>query len=114
MRHLCVSRLYLLIALGNVLLPALAAVIVNHAETHTPLVLEGGFILPALVAHPTIAPLYAAGQVRAVVVHEAEEAQFLTNFLHREPGDGPQHLRALVSGTMPHPCAARAPVGNRI
>jgi 2-phosphoglycerate kinase len=85
------------IALGTVLLPALAAVIVNHAETHTPVVLEGDFILPAVVTHPVIAPLYQAGLVRAAVVHESEEAQSLTNFLHREPEVGPQPLRAQVS-----------------
>jgi 2-phosphoglycerate kinase len=86
-----------LIALGTMFLPALAAVIVNHVETHTPLVLEGDFILPAVLAHPTVASLYDAGQVRAVFVHEPEEAQFLRNFLHREPEAGPQSLRAQVS-----------------
>jgi hypothetical protein len=70
---------------------------VNHIESQAPVVLEGDFILPALVAHPKIAPHYQAGQVRAVFVHESEEANFLSNFLRREPEVGPQALRAQVS-----------------
>lgn len=85
------------IAVGKVLLPALAAVIVNHIETQTPVVLEGDYILPALVAHPVIAPIYQAGGMRAVFVHEAEEKTLLTNFLRREPEAGPQYLRSQVS-----------------
>jgi 2-phosphoglycerate kinase len=85
------------IALGTVLAPALVAVILNHYESHTPVVLEGDFIIPSLVAHPAIAPLYRSGRVRTAVIHEEEEAQFVANFLQREPEAGPQHLRAQVS-----------------
>jgi 2-phosphoglycerate kinase len=85
------------VAVGEVLMQALAAVIVNHYEAHAPVVLEGDYIVPALVAHPMIAPLYESGKVRAAFVHEAEEAQLLANFLRREPEAGPQHLRAQVS-----------------
>lgn len=85
------------IAVGNVMLPALAAVVVNHHESQMPVVLEGDFIHPALVAHPAVAPLFQTGEVRAVFVHETDEEQLLTNFLKREPAAGPQHLRAKVS-----------------
>jgi 2-phosphoglycerate kinase len=82
---------------GKVMVPALAAVVSNHYESRAPVVLEGDFISPALVAHPEIAPLCQSGQVRAAFVHEPDEAQLLTNFLQREPEAGPQHLRAQVS-----------------
>ncbi len=52
----------LLIAVGEVMAPAMAAVIVNHLETRTPLVMEGDFILPALVEHPAIARGGAGGR----------------------------------------------------
>jgi 2-phosphoglycerate kinase len=82
---------------GKVMMPALLAVILNHYESNAPVVLEGDFIMPALVAQPEIAPLYQSGRVRAAFVHEPDEAQLLTNFLQREPEAGPQHLRAQVS-----------------
>lgn len=85
------------LAVAEVMLPALAAVVVNHCESHTPVVLEGDYILPAVVTHPSVAPLYQSGQVRAVFVHQGEQTQLLANFLHREPQAGPQHLRAAVS-----------------
>jgi 2-phosphoglycerate kinase len=85
------------ITVGETLIPALVAVIINHVESHTPVVLEGDYILPALVAHPAIAPLYQAGIVQATFVSEPEEAQLVANFLQREPDAGPQLLRAQVS-----------------
>lgn len=85
------------IAIGNALTPALAAVIVNHVESRTPVVLEGDFILPSLLAHPVVAPLAVAGQVRAAIVHEPEREQILANYLRREPEAGAQHGRAQVS-----------------
>jgi 2-phosphoglycerate kinase len=85
------------IEVGKVMMPALVAVVLNHYESNAPVVFEGDFIIPALVAHPAIAPLYQSGQVRAVFIHEPEEAQLVTNFLQREPEAGPQQLRAAVS-----------------
>jgi 2-phosphoglycerate kinase len=84
-------------AIGRVMLPALVAVILNHVESHMPMVLEGDFILPELVAHPAVAGLFQAGRVRATMVYEADQAQILANFLQREPASGPQHMRAAVS-----------------
>ncbi|HEU5101248.1 MAG TPA: hypothetical protein VFU22_19625 [Roseiflexaceae bacterium] len=85
------------IAVGQAMLPALAAVIANHLESRTPIVLEGDFILPALLAHPSIAEHAAAGAVRAIFVTEPDEAQIVENYLRREPQYGPQHGRARVS-----------------
>jgi 2-phosphoglycerate kinase len=85
------------IDVGTVMLPALAAVVLNHIESQAPVVLEGDFLIPALFDHPEIVPLYQSGQVRAAFVHEPDEAQLVENFLRREPESGPQEGRARVS-----------------
>ena len=81
----------LLIGIGQVMQPALEAVIANHLESHTPVVLEGDFILPALAAQPN------AGRVRAVFLTEPDEAQLRHNYALREPEAGEQTGRARVS-----------------
>ena len=59
--------------------PALEAVIANHLETDTPVVLEGDFILPELVT-----AVGQPGDVRAVFVTESDEAQLARNYLARD------------------------------
>jgi 2-phosphoglycerate kinase len=81
----------------QVMAQGLEAVIANHLEAHTPIVLEGDFIAPALAAQPSFAGLPNNGQVRAIFLSEADEQQLLTNFLQREPESGPQTTRAHVS-----------------
>jgi 2-phosphoglycerate kinase len=76
--------------IGDVMTPALQAVIDNHIESRQPIVLEGDFIHPALAAH-------YPEQVRAVFIYEPDEAQILANYLRREPENGPQTFRARVS-----------------
>jgi 2-phosphoglycerate kinase len=88
------------IAVGQVMTPALAAVIANHLEMRTPVVLEGDFILPALAAQSTFAGMERNNVVRGVFLYggvflyEGDEAQLLAKFLQREPESGPQHKRA--------------------
>lgn len=78
------------IAIGQVMMPALQAVIENHIESRQPIVLEGDFILPALaVQYPE--------QVCGVFIYESDESQILANYLRREPESGTQTLRARVS-----------------
>ncbi len=79
------------------LAPGLEAVIANHLEMRTPVVLEGDFIAPALAAQTSLAGLPNDGQVRAVFLHEPDEAQLVANFLQREPAEGLQTTRARVS-----------------
>ncbi|MBA3947506.1 MAG: hypothetical protein H0X37_23475 [Herpetosiphonaceae bacterium] len=81
----------------EVMAPGLEAVIANHLESRTPIVLEGDYINPALAAQTTFAGIPNAGQVRALFLHEADEQQLLENFLQREPEHGPQMKRARVS-----------------
>lgn len=83
------------IAIAEALVPAVDAVIANHLETNTPVVIEGDYLLPT------------AG-VRTVILHEPDEAQITGNYLAREPDAGDQSGRALVSRMYGDWLAARA------
>lgn len=72
------------------LAPALHAIIANHLESQTPVILDGDYILPELLAdHPT--------QVKALFLSEPSEEQIVQNYLAREPHAGRQTGRAHVS-----------------
>lgn len=77
------------IAIARALAPAVEAVVANHVDTDTPVIVEGDYLLPGLAA--------AHGPVRGVVVHEDDEARVVSNYLAREPQEGPQHHRARIS-----------------
>jgi hypothetical protein len=64
--------------------PALAAVIANHLETNTPVVLEGDFILPALATLPEYEGIPANGRVKTLFIYEDDKAQIARNFGTRE------------------------------
>ncbi len=83
--------------IGQVMTPALEAVMANHIESNVPVVLEGDFILPALAVQPTFGDFPNAGQVKAVFIYEPDEAQIVANYLQREPHEEPQEFRAHVS-----------------
>lgn len=78
------------IAASRVLSPVIAAVIENHVETQTPIVLEGDYVLPEVLAQTN-------DRVTGVFLYEPEEAQILRNFALREPAGGDQAKRARVS-----------------
>jgi 2-phosphoglycerate kinase len=82
---------------GRVMVPGLEAVIANHLETETPVMLEGDFIHPALAAQTTFSGQPNDGRVRAVFLYEPDEQQLVTNFSRREPDRGQQTKRAQVS-----------------
>lgn len=81
------------ISVARVLQPALKAVIANHIEEKTPVVLEGDYLLPELLDSAT----FDANRVRAVFLYEPDEGQIVQNFLLREPEEGEQTGRARVS-----------------
>ena len=83
------------IAVGQVMVPALEAVIANHIESRAPLVLEGDFILPILAT--SFSESLVKSQVRTLFLYEESEEQFRLNFLQREPEHGLQEKRAQVS-----------------
>ncbi len=75
------------IRVAQALLPAVRAVVENHLETDTPVVVEGDYLLP----------LPPTPGVRGVVLHEPDAAQLVTNYLVREPEAGAQTTRAEAS-----------------
>lgn len=87
----------LLIAVSRVLAPGITAVIANHLDTQTPLVLEGDFLLPELLARQEEAKAPTTDRVRGVFLYEPDERQLLQNFAGREPEAGEQTKRAHVS-----------------
>jgi len=73
--------------------PALRAVVAAHLDNGPPVIMEGDFVLPALLGtEPLTGP-----EVRAVFVYEPDEAQLVANYAGREPASGPQLMRARVS-----------------
>ncbi|MET8338474.1 hypothetical protein ABZV14_39250 [Streptosporangium canum] len=85
------------IAIAEALIPAVDAVVGNHLETDTPVIIEGDYLLPAFAVRDSFAGVPAGGQVAAVVLREPDEAQLLENYRRREPGGGEQLHRARVS-----------------
>jgi 2-phosphoglycerate kinase len=85
------------VAVAEALIPAVDAIVGNHLETDTPVIIEGDYLLPALATRDSFAGVPAKGRVAAVVLHEPDEAQIVANYLRREPGLGEQLQRARVS-----------------
>ncbi|MBO0783088.1 MAG: hypothetical protein J2P37_30095 [Ktedonobacteraceae bacterium] len=77
-----------LIALGEVLAPAMQIVVENHIATDAALILEGDGILPSLLTRPVMQRLVSDGLVRAVFLVELEEQNILDNILARGRGIG--------------------------
>jgi 2-phosphoglycerate kinase len=103
------SRLVeLQIAVAEALRPALDAVIGNHLQTDTPVVIEGDYLLPSLAAQGSFAGHPANGRVRSVFLHEPDPEQLVVNYLLREPGNGQQRSRAQVSARYGNWLAAQA------
>lgn len=95
-------------AIAEALQPALEAVIGNHLETDTPVVIEGDYLLPALAAQDSFAGQAAEGRVRAVFLHEPDPGRLVANYLEREPHQGEQRSRAEASARYGDFLAARA------
>ncbi len=74
-------------AVAEALRPGFEAVIADHIEFGAPVVMEGDFLLPELVAG-------FGDAVRAVVIAEPDEDRIVANYLAREPHEGPQRVRA--------------------
>jgi 2-phosphoglycerate kinase len=85
------------IRVARLLMPAIIAVINNHLEDKTPIILEGDYLLPEIFAAEHRGKLINIERVRAVFLYEDSREQLLQNFLEREPAEGEQLGRALVS-----------------
>jgi hypothetical protein len=62
-----------LVAVGDLLSPAIEVVIENHVDQRNPAILEGDAILPALFERPSVRQRTEAGRVRAIFLYEPEE-----------------------------------------
>jgi 2-phosphoglycerate kinase len=85
------------ISVAEAIAPAIEAVIANHLETDTPVVIEGDYLLPSLTAQPSFQGISADGRVRSVILSEPDERQLVRNFAGREPDEPAQAGRARVS-----------------
>ncbi len=88
-------------AVADAVRPAFEAVIADHVESATRVVLEGDYLVPELQA--------AFGDaVRAVVLDELDVERLVDNYRAREPGNGEQRYRAQVSTQVGAQLAQRA------
>ncbi|WP_063803548.1 hypothetical protein [Streptomyces silvensis] len=85
------------IAIAEALAPAIEAVVANHVDTDTPVILEGDYVLPGALSGVLPGPATTEGPVRGVFLHEDDTAQVTANYLRREPEAGPQRHRARAS-----------------
>jgi 2-phosphoglycerate kinase len=88
------QQLQFFISYARVIAVALELVIANHIESRAPVVLEGDFILPELALLPAYEGIPAAGQVRALIIYEQDEAQIASNYFAREGEEQPQRAWA--------------------
>lgn len=84
------------VSVGRVMAPALHAVMADHVEFGDPLLLEGDYVLPELLAPEGTRSTYL-GRVRGVFLDEPEQRQIEENMHEREPAAGRQTVRAHVS-----------------
>jgi 2-phosphoglycerate kinase len=75
-----------LIAVGEVMAPAIEIVTLNHVDTVAPAVIEGDGILPSLLARQSLRERAAGGRLRAVFLVEPDERVMLANSLARARG----------------------------
>ncbi|HEX4726139.1 MAG TPA: hypothetical protein VH333_26760 [Pseudonocardiaceae bacterium] len=89
------------LAVTDVVLPAIRAVIADHLEFDAPVVLEGDYLAPELVVE-------FGAEVRAVVLDEPDAGQIAANMRAREPNWDHVDFRASVSVATGAMLAARA------
>ena len=83
------------LAVSEVLIPPLVAVVANHIETNTPIVLEGDYIVPALIQR--CITQFGREHITSAFLVEDDQGQLVQNFASREPEAGTQTKRAQVS-----------------
>jgi 2-phosphoglycerate kinase len=75
-----------LIAVGEVMAPAVEVVIENHVHTEAPVIIEGDGIVPSLFVRPAVTRVCTAGRVKAVFLVEPDETLILANIKARNRG----------------------------
>jgi 2-phosphoglycerate kinase len=72
-----------LIAVGEVMAPAIEIVVANHCDNAGPIIVEGDGILPLLAARPLMKQYLTSGQARMVLLVEPDEQVLYTNMVTR-------------------------------
>lgn len=75
-----------LIAVGEVMAPAIEAIVESHITTQLPIVIEGDGILPSLFVREALQKYISAGRVRGAFLIESDEEKLLDNMLKRDRG----------------------------
>lgn len=75
-----------LIAVGEVLSPAIEVVVSHHVATQLPIIIEGDGIVPSLFSLPSIRDYIEKGLVREVFLVEEDEAAICNNTATRARG----------------------------
>ena len=78
---------------ATVMSEPLTYVIANHLDGGSPIVLEGDFILPAIMVQAAYAGVPNDGRVRGMILYEPEEAQIARNYAAREGEPQPERAR---------------------
>jgi 2-phosphoglycerate kinase len=76
-----------LIATGDVMAPAVEAIVENHLDQRHPAVVEGDGILPSLLKRPSLEQRALHGGLHAVFIIEPDEDVLLRNILARGRGN---------------------------
>jgi 2-phosphoglycerate kinase len=80
--HLCAN----LIAIGEVLSPAIEIAVENHLDTAAAIIIEGDAILPSLLIRSALQKHMHNKQIRAVFLIESKEENIFTNIQERGRG----------------------------
>ncbi len=75
-----------LIAIGEVMAPAIEVVVENHIDQAAPVIIEGDAILPPLLARPPVRERATRSRVRAIFIVEPDESVILANTVTRGRG----------------------------
>ncbi len=75
-----------LVALGELLTPAVEVVIENHVDQRNPVVIEGDGILPSLFDRPSVRARSTDGRTRAIFLYEPDEDALYANMQSRRVG----------------------------
>ncbi len=73
-----------LIAIGEVMAPAVEVVVENHVAQGDACIIEGDGILPSLLDRPAIRRATLSGQVQSVFLFERDESVLFSNMLERD------------------------------
>ncbi len=72
-----------LIAVGEVMSPAIEVAVESHLATAAPIIIEGDGILPSLFARPALQQLIRSKQVQGIFLIEPEEEIIVANMIQR-------------------------------